>query len=264
MRTLTGRLRTLARGVFCLAVLHRPTTAFALPERRLFEPTDLDFVDPGMLELDMQFGPVRGQDAHRLEVPDAELNLGLTPNIEFDVDGQFAVGGPDTGAFVFDRVAPDNLWPALKLGLLDFAESATDVAWAVGMQVGPKLPLARDAHGVGVEGLLLLGCRYHHTYLILNLGGLRDPANDGPGPSGAELGLDIDHPLDVAEHWALTAEIGAVTYVSSDPNQLTTTAGIAWRPSDRLELSIVGLYGWLRGGDQYGVLFGFSPKFRLW
>ncbi|HXQ22719.1 MAG TPA: hypothetical protein VN812_13665 [Candidatus Acidoferrales bacterium] len=135
----------------------------------------------------------------------------------------------------------------------------------MGLQVGPKLPLARGTHGVGFEGLMLLGYRTHQTYLILNLGGLHDPASGNtPGPSGPELGLDVDHPLDEPGHWALIGQIGAVLYTSADPNQLTTTAGFAWRPTENLELSIVGLYGWLSGGDRYGVLFGFSPKFRLW
>ena len=82
--------------------------------------------------------------------------------------------------------------------------------------------------------------------------------------TGAELGIDVDHPLDEAGHWAFVGQIGAVAYGSSDPDQLTTSAAIAWRPSDDLEFSVTALYGWLAGGDQYGVLFGFSPKFRLW
>ena len=250
---------------FTLLCILSPAAAPAASVHRLFEPTDLEFEDSGVAELNVQFGPVRGQDAHRIALPDAEFDVGLTRNIEFDVDGQFAIGGPDTGDFVYDRAAPDNLWPALKVGLLDFANVTADAAWAFGLQVGPKLPLARGAHGVGFEGLMLLGHRYQQTYVILNLGGLRDPAGSAaPGPSGPEMGLDLDHPLDDAGHWALTAEIGAVVYTSPDPDQLTTTAGVAWRPSDAIELSVVGLYGWLSGGDRYGVLFGFSPKFRLW
>lgn len=253
---------TLWMGCLTLLCLQRPAWAETAP--RLFEPTDLEFEDPGVVELDMQFGPVRGSDAHRIAVPDVEFDLGLTRNIEFDIDGQFAIGGPDSGAFTFDRTAPDNLWPALKLGLLDFADTAADVAWAAGLQVGPKLPLARGARGVGVEGLILIGYRLHATSLILNLGGLHDPATDGTGPSGAEMGIDIDAPVTADGQWAFIGQIGAVTYSSPDPNQLTTTGGIAWRPRETLELSVVGLYGWLGGGDRYGVLFGISPKFRLW
>lgn len=259
--------RWMQLGALWLGLLWVHSTAAALtPVRRLFEPTDLELEDPGVAELDLQFGLVRGQNAHRIVVPDTEIDLGLTKNIELDLDGQFAVSGPDSGDFVFDRIAPDNLWPSLKLGLLDFADEAENIAWAFGMQLGPKLPLAQGARGVGFEGLLLLGCRNHHTYLILNLGGRRDPSYGGnrSGPSGPEMGLDVDHPLDATEHWALIAAIGAVTYVSPDPNQLTTTAGIAYRPSESLEFSVVALYGWLSGGDQYGILFGISPKFQLW
>jgi hypothetical protein len=31
-----------------------------------------------------------------------------------------------------------------------------------------------------------------------------------------------------------------------------------------LDISLTGVYGWLQGGDQYGVLLGLSPKFKLW
>jgi len=256
--------RILAWCVLLLCV-SGPGVTRAAPVPRLFEPTDLEFEDPGGVELDMQFGPVRGENSYRIAMPDAEFDLGLTSNIEFDIDGQFAIGGPDSGNFQFNQVAPDNLWPSLKLGLLDFKEETADLAWAVGTQIGPKLPLAQGAQGVGFEGLLLFGCRYEQTYIILNMGGLRDPRLSGSsGPSGFEMGVDLDHPIDAPGHWAVTGEIGAVQYVSSDRNQLTTTAGLAWRPSENLEMSVVGLYGWLAGGDQFGVLFGISPKFKLW
>src|SRR5262249_11118274 len=153
---------------------------------------------------------VRGQDAYRIAAPDAEIDLGLTADIEFDLDGQFAIGGPDSGEFTFNHLAPDNLWPAIKTGVLDIGDSTANVAWTLGVQVGPKLPVTNTAQGVGVEGLLLLGCRYHPAHYVLTLGGLRDPATDGPHPSGPEMGIDIDQPLDDAEHWSLKAQIGAV------------------------------------------------------
>ena len=31
-----------------------------------------------------------------------------------------------------------------------------------------------------------------------------------------------------------------------------------------LEVSVVGLGGFLNGGDRWGVLLGVSPTFRLW
>jgi hypothetical protein len=138
-----------------------------VPVRRFFEPTDMEFEEPGMAELDMPFGLVRGEDAYRVSAPDFEFDLGLTSNLELDIDGEFAVGGPDTGEFTFDRTAPDNLWTSLKAGLLDFGDEAN--AWTSGIQLGPKLPLAHGNQGVGVEGLLLLGWRVRQTQLVLTL-----------------------------------------------------------------------------------------------
>jgi hypothetical protein len=47
-------------------------TARAVPVRRFFEPTDMEFEEPGMAELDMQFGLVRGEDARRRPALDAD------------------------------------------------------------------------------------------------------------------------------------------------------------------------------------------------
>ena len=263
----SGRRVPVAVLALCLVVqLHWPRLSLAEPMSRMFEPTDLELQEPGVLQLDMQFGPVRGQGSYRLDAPDFEINLGLTNNIELDVDGDPAIGGPDSGDFRFNQLSPDNLWTSVKVGLLDYADTSADTAWTVGLQVGPKLPLARGAEGVGVEGLVLLGLRIHHTQLVLNLGGLLDPAPDSISqrPSGPELGLDINYGLDADGHWALTGEISAITYTSPDPYQFTTTAGITWSPTDDLDLSIVVLRGWLDGGDRSGVLLGISPKFHLW
>ena len=242
-----------------------PGGARAAVMRRLFEPTDMEIEDAGVMDVDMQFGPVRGEDAWRVSVPDFEIDLGLGHGLELDLDGELAVGGPDDGDFVFDRFAPDNLWPAIKMGVLDFDDPDHDQGWAFGFQIGPKIPLAQGAQGTGFEGLLLLGWHLHKTTIVLNAGGLRDPSTNGdPHPSGFETGLDLDRPLDAAGHWSLDGSIGAVTYLTPDRDQLTTSAGITWSPSDMLDLSVSALYGWLDGGDRYGVLLGVSPKFRLW
>lgn len=239
-------------------------TARAVPVRRIFEPTDMEFEEPGMAELDMQFGLVRGEDAYRLSAPDFEFDLGLTSNLELDIDGEFAVGGPPTGEFTFDRTAPDNLWTSLKAGLFDFGDDAN--AWTSGIQVGPKLPLARGNQGVGVEGLLLLAWRIRQTQLVLNLGGLLDPAPDPhtPRPTAFEGGVDIARPLDAAGRWTLAGELSGVRYFSPDDDQLNVTLGVTWSPTDTLDVSVTALGGPLSGGDRWGVLVGFSPKTRLW
>jgi hypothetical protein len=158
--------------------------ARAVPVRRVFEPTDMELEDPGVAEFDMQFGLVRGESAYRVSAPDFEFDLGLTPNIELDLDGEF----------VFNQTAPDNLWTSIKMGLFDFGDenSALDV-WHPDRAEGS---LAHGNQGVGLEGLLLLGWRIHQTQLVLNVGGLIDPAADPhtPRPTAVEGGLGLNYP----------------------------------------------------------------------
>ena len=52
-------------------------------------------------------------------------------------------------------------------------------------------------------------------------------------------------------------------FVSDDPHQLLATAGLKWAASPALDLSVVGLWGFLAGNDRYGALLGISPKLRL-
>src|ERR1051325_5558745 len=100
-----------------------------------FEPTDLEVEHPGVAEVDLQMGPVRGTDDWRVVAPDFELDLGLTDAIELDLDGAYAF---TTGA--------DNLWPSIRVALGDWHNRSTDRAWAIGVQAGPKIPLAGGAH----------------------------------------------------------------------------------------------------------------------
>jgi hypothetical protein len=238
--------------------------AEARPVRRLFEPTDLEWEKPGTAELDLQLGMIRGPDAFRLVVPDCELDVGITKQIEIDVDGAFAFEGPDGGSFRYDHIAPDNLWVALKAGLLSFEDRRRSRVFSAGLQLGPKLPVARQAVGVGLEGLVLAGFGFEHTHVILNLGALVDPAvGSASRPVGYEGGVDFDQDLDGAGQWSFTGEVGSVHFFSPDADQLHTTAGIAWSPADSVTFSAIALAGLLRGSDRYGVLLGVSPKLQL-
>jgi hypothetical protein len=231
----------------------------------MFEPTDLEMENPGTMEVDTQFGFVRSDVPWRVVVPDLEVDLGLFPRVELDVDGAYAIEGPDDGAFTFDHPAPDNIWVAAKLGLYDSREEAGTSAWALGAQLGPKIPVARDAHGIGYEGLLLLGRVWDDSHFVVNLGGLVDPGSEisRQRPIAIEGGIDVE--LDLGR-WGLsvTGEVGAVRYFSADPHELHATAGLNWGVTDSLDISLVGLAGFLPGGDHEGVLLGISPKFKLW
>jgi hypothetical protein len=163
------------------------SVARAVPVRRVFEPSELVFENPGVAQFGMQFGPARGESAYRVSAPIFAFDLGLTPNVELDLDGEFAYGGPDDGEFVFNQTAPDNLWTSVKVGLFDFADEHS--AWTSGIKVGPKAPLAHGNQGAGLEGLLL-GWRNPQVQLVLNLGGLIDPAAEAhtPRPTAVEGG----------------------------------------------------------------------------
>jgi len=260
--------RALALGVSLAVAVAAPGAAFARQGvRPLFEPTDLELEDPGIVEVDLQAGVIRGQGPYRLVIPDLELDVGLTRNIELDLDAAYALEAPGPGSFKFENAAPDNLWPAAKIGLYDWADEGHSpdelTAWAIGAQLGPKLPAASGSHGVGFEGLLLVGHVVHRAHFVLNAGMFVDPspAPATARPVGIELGLDFQRDLDSDGHYQVTAELSGVKFVSSDPNQLLATAGLAWSPTAATQLSIVGLCGFLEGSDRYGALLGLSQKF---
>lgn len=229
-----------------------------------FEPTDLELEDPGVLDLDFQLGPVKGQDPWRIVVPDFEIDLGILPYLELDIDGAWAFEGTSGGSTFFDHTAPDNLWVSVKLGLLDTHEEDRHDAWALGVQLGPKLPGAPDTSGVGVEGLLLVGRYVDRTHVVLNLGGFWDPAVAGQRPAALEAGLDIDIDLDAEGTFSFSGELAGAAYLSGDPAQGAATAGVTWAVNESLDLSLVVLVGFLDGSDQFGLLLGVSPKVRLW
>jgi hypothetical protein len=248
-----------------VALLASPALAVAgRAARPRFEPTDLELEGSGVAEIDLQAGYVQGPSAGRVMVPDFELDLGLTSTIELDVDGAYAVEGASNAPFSFDHPAPDSLWTALKIGVLSVDGEVS--GGGLGIQVGPKLPVAPGSHGLGGEGLVLIGLRRGQAHLVLNLGGFVDPTPTASStrPRGLEGGLDLDLDLDRENHFSLQGELGGVHFFSSDPHQLTATLGLAWSPRDTLEISLTALVGLLPGSDRYGLLLGFSPKLALW
>jgi hypothetical protein len=259
------RRSTLAFAAAALTTLVSAPDVAARAIRPLFEPTDLEMEDTGVAEIDLQIGFVRSQGPWRLVLPDFELDLGILPWLELDLDGAYALEGPQNGPFSLDHAAPDALWPSVKLGLYDSHDANAKSGRAIGAQIGPKLPVAAGSHGIGVEGLLLLGGSLRRLQLVLNIGGFVDPAPDAVSsyPIGIETGVDMQLKLDDVDRFSLTAEVSGVYFLTADPNQFLVTSGITWSVLPTLDLSIVGLYGLLVGSDRYGVLFGISPKLRM-
>ena len=229
-----------------------------------FEPTDLELETAGIVELDLQLGAARGPDAWRLVAPDFELDIGILPRVELDLDGAYAIEGRPGGPTFLDHSAPDNLWVSAKVGIADWHDDATRTGWALGVQLGPKLPVATDARGVGFEGLLLAGRNDGRYHVVLDVGGLVDPHDgDLPRPVGIEGGIDLEIEL-VPDTWSLLGELGGVYYTSADDPQLATTAGVQYSPTSSLDLSLVAMLGLAAGSDRYGFLVGVSPKLALW
>ena len=258
------RCPRVAAAIVVAAVAWLPASAGATLRPR-FEPTDLEWEDTGIAELDLQVGPVRGQGPWRIVVPDFELDLGVLPWLELDLDGAYAVEGPATGPFSLDHAAPDALWLSVKLGVYGIHGTGDSFAAGLGFQVGPKLPVAPGAHGLGVESLILSGGTIGRVTAALNLGGFIDPAPDATSGRqiGLEAGLDLQFKLDDRDRFALTGELAGTHFTSPDPDQLQATLGFVWSVRPTLDLSLTGLIGSLSGGDRYGLLLGVSPKVRL-
>ena len=129
---ITGRSPVSWVSTSGLVVILGSSVCFAGVHAR-FEPTDLELEDSGVTEIDLQLGPVKGPQASRLVAPDFEIDLGLFPGIELDVDGALGAEGAGHKRF-FDHAAVDNLWVSAKLGLYGSHELST--SWALGVQVG--------------------------------------------------------------------------------------------------------------------------------
>lgn len=219
-----------------------------------FEPTDLELEDPGVVDLDVQLGTFRGTP-RRAFVTDFELDLGLAANVELGIDG--------TVAWVGDgrlQRAWDPLWISSKLGLIDSRDPIAQTAWALGLQIGPRLALDRP-RGLGYEGLVLLGRTVRSTTLVLNAGFLADARTaDAPHAMALEVGADLTHAISPA--WSVLGELSLQRFFTSDPHHLEATLGLA-RTSRWIDVSVIGLVGLLSPGDRFGVLVGLSPKLRL-
>jgi hypothetical protein len=236
--------------------------ASARPTRPRFEPTDLELEDTGVAELDLQVGASHGTGAsgNRLLLPDFELDIGLLPNVELDLDGSFSVDAFDGPG---RTLAGEALWPAMKLGLFDVRSGGR--ALAGGLQLGPRIPTI-GTRGIGYAALGLFGVGVGRVHTVLNLGGIVDPGDQITSGQSKSLvaGLDVDTALDARGAWSLLGELATAHYLSGDPDELTATLGAAWSATPALDLSAIALVGFLPGQDRAAVLLGMSPKLPIW
>ncbi|MET0793508.1 MAG: hypothetical protein ABW061_18445 [Polyangiaceae bacterium] len=246
--------------LFALSALSLSASAAA--KRRHFEPDDLELENAGVLDVDLQAGPVLGSSSsqNHLLLPDFEIGLGLTRDVELDV----------SGAFTFDRVggqrhiSGDALWVATKLGLYDSSDTPGD-AWALGIELGPRFPTV-DSGGVGYGALGLVGFTHRGFAWVLNAGTLIDPGASIADQHASSLvcGLDFNAQLAEQSRWSLQSELGAAYYFSPDPHELSFSLGTTYAVSPKLDLSLTALSGFLRHTDHAALLLGVSPQVDLW
>ncbi|HVM95059.1 MAG TPA: hypothetical protein VMT89_01665, partial [Candidatus Acidoferrales bacterium] len=85
-----------------------------------------------------------------------------------------------------------------------------------------------------------------------------------PRPEAVESGLSIDRPFASVPQLSAGIDLASVTFLSPDSNQFNSSGTLTWSPTDTLDLYVTVTYGWLSGGDHYGVLFGVVPRLHLW
>lgn len=250
----------LAGGFFALFA----NTAHAAPGIGRFEPTDLKMAEPGELEVDTQVGiGISDGQADRLLLPDFELNLGLTRNVELDVDGSFLVEHYTSKSREY---LGEPLWAGVKLGVLDIRDDAKRRAFAFGLQLGPLLPTTSHMRGIGYGALALAGIVRGRVQLVFNAGVHYAPRNalfNDLSPGRVVGGVDLRWAFDPRERWALLGEVGASVYWNHSAHEFSTTVGLEWSPSRHYSLSAVVLGNALFEGDKLSFLVGFTPRIRL-
>lgn len=234
------------------------------PARPRFEPTDLELEKPGTTELDMQFGALYGDGPGglRLTFMDFELDLGLLPNVELDVDGAFSVNNAETSA---PQLFGESLWTSVKLGFVDRRNKAGTSAVSFGAQLGPRIATV-GGYGAGYEAIALLGLFKNGLHVVLNGGAILDagPSRGSPRPFSVVGGVDVDLDLDAKNTWSLLGELALGYFPTVYPNEFTVTAGFGFSPVKTLAFSLLVLGGFIPGADRVGLLLGVAPKTNLW
>jgi hypothetical protein len=251
-----------ALAAWVIAVCFAGAASAAHTHRPRFEPTDLELEDTGTAEFDFQVGPAFGSpNGNRLVVPDFDLDVGILPNVEVDLDATFSIDDFDGP---HPHLAGAALWTAVKLGLFDSrGENGRSIAG--GLEIGPRLPTI-GMRGIGYAGLALLGLNFRNVHLSGNLGAIVDP---GPQITRGQAksvvgGLALDLDLDEKNEWSLLSYLAGAYYLSADPNEVTVACGAAYNVVPSLELSAIVLGGLVPGADRGAILFGVSPKVALW
>ena len=258
--------RPLATALVLACALHPAAARARRNHRARFEPTDLEMANPGELDIDIETGLLRDGSSWRLYAPDVELDLGLTRDVELDLDGSFALASPGTEALTPLTPSPDNLWLSLKVGLIGNRHRREREAWGLGFQAGPRIAVAPGFEGLGAEVMVLVARHERRLHLAASVGGYIEPRNPATASTqrAAIAALDLTVELDASSTWLLHAELYGVLANDSDAHEAGVSAGLEWAVSPSLSVSSTVVAGWSNGGPSAGLLLGFSPSFQLW
>ncbi len=247
-----------------LLVLFAALPVDARTRRAVFDPEDLEMQKPGVLFIETTGGLLRdGQGRHEV-MPDLSLDLGLTKSTELNIDGTFAriSQGPNTWGGMSN--APDNIWLSLKNPLWTNRVRHSESAQTIGVQYGLKLPVARQSHGLGAQALGMFGLSATQRRLVLNIGYFVDPTTANVQAWGALSGVDYEFDLDPEGVWQITGDLSGAWYGQDHTKELALTGGVTYVWQEKIELSLLGLGGWLAGGPAVGGFINVSPRITLW
>jgi hypothetical protein len=240
--------------------------AEARRHRPRFEPTNLDLNPVGVIDADVESGFIHDGQGDQLMLADVELDVGILPRVEFDLDTSLWTSSVGLGTFQPGPAQFDNVWAGLKIGLVTGGRPGAPGAWGVGVQLGPRIALAPDAQGLGAEVLVIVEWTRRWGTVSLNVGGFSEPRQAGLHEVSRALvgAVDLAIPLGRSDVWTLTAEGFGVLNELTAQRELGASVGIACACSTHLGASLTALGGWIGDGPALGVLLGLSPQVRAW
>jgi hypothetical protein len=196
--------------------------------------------------------------------------LPLAGQLEFEIGGLSNKAGDvrrDSLPYTF-KLAFDEQWGVLLTGESYVSQGgqhgagdttlvlkrayALDGATGIGLELGWKLPTAKDTIGSGKSDFTLNGIVSRDigaVHMDANLNATRLGAIE-PGSGRVQAGLSASFSTPVSEQWGLTAEL-AGTRRSGAPHTAQLLCAAAWSPGKRLTLDV-------------GVARGLAPASRSW
>lgn len=225
--------------------------------RARFEAETLELQKPGELALDGQAGGTYGdgEDGSRLIVPDFEIDLGITEWFELDLDGALSLTQLEKRHG--KTTVGDPIWLSGRFDLHNWKSSETGATFGVGLQVGPRFPSIHTPGGVGLGALLMVGGGTKTLHIVGTVGALLDHGQH------KALAYGVDWKWELSKQWSLLGDVAAAHYFGPESSQLLVDAGMAYKPTEQLELSLLATGG-LVTGDRAGGLCGVSYSFQAW